>query len=92
MAETTAAKSLSALVYSPAQSKALFKTHGKKKNQRQRAAPRLSRNTCVSSTVPCREKLYYELNKHCSRKLILTSVPIMYADVEQAHIRSLAIF
>lgn len=31
MAETTAAKSLSALVYSPAQSKALFKTHGKKK-------------------------------------------------------------
>lgn len=33
MAETTAAKSLSALVYSPAQSKALFKTHGKKKSE-----------------------------------------------------------
>lgn len=34
MAETTTAKSLSALVYSPAQSKALFKTHGKKKKIR----------------------------------------------------------
>lgn len=45
------------LLFTAQLSQRLYLKHTvKKKNQRQRAAPRLSRNTCVSSMVPCRER------------------------------------
>lgn len=54
MLESTAAKGLSALVYSTAQSKTLFKTHGEKPKGAHTALS-LSRHARICSTVICGE-------------------------------------
>lgn len=66
MAETTAAKSLSALVYSSAQSKALFKTHGGKKKITEAVgcSEALEKYLRFLNGAVSREELYHELNKH----------------------------
>lgn len=59
MVEATAAKGLSALVYSPAQSKTLFKTHGEKPKGTHRFEPLKTCSYLLNSDLS-RGKLYHK--------------------------------